>query len=94
MAAGQASECLYTMTILQAYQADLLKDLDEGEGVGYDTIKGATKGMAHIIGCSMSALVAMEGGVRGGTPLQSAWMKLWLLSDSRASVCSITSTTG
>lgn len=60
MAAGQASECLYTMAILQAYQADLLKDLDEGEGFGYDTIKGATKGMAHVIGCSMSALVAME----------------------------------
>lgn len=56
MAAGQSSACLHTMAILQAYQADLLKDLDEGEGFGYDTIKGATKETAH----AMSALVAME----------------------------------
>ncbi|MCJ8739459.1 hypothetical protein PDJAM_G00047420 [Pangasius djambal] len=31
MAAGQAGACLHTMAVLQAYQADLLKELDEGE---------------------------------------------------------------
>ncbi len=29
-AAGQAGSCLHTMAVLQAYQADLLKELDEG----------------------------------------------------------------
>lgn len=33
LAAGQPGACLHTMIILQAYQADLLRDLDEGEGV-------------------------------------------------------------
>ncbi len=30
-AAGQAAACLHTMSLLQAYQAELLTDLDEGE---------------------------------------------------------------
>ncbi len=30
-AAGQAGACLHTMAVLQAHQADLLKELDEGE---------------------------------------------------------------
>ncbi len=34
-AAGQAAACLHTMSLLQAYKADLLADLDEGEGVGH-----------------------------------------------------------
>lgn len=29
MAAGQAGTCLHTMVVLQTYQADLHKDLDE-----------------------------------------------------------------
>lgn len=33
MAAGQANACLNTLTILQAYQANMLKDLDERERV-------------------------------------------------------------
>ncbi|KAL0176406.1 hypothetical protein M9458_028736, partial [Cirrhinus mrigala] len=32
-AAGQACACLHTMSVLQAYQADLLKELDEGEEI-------------------------------------------------------------
>lgn len=62
MAAGQAGACLY--------QADLLRDLDEGEGVGPDAIKQlrwatdlshrATKETAQAIGQSLAALVAME----------------------------------
>ncbi len=31
-AAGQAGAAMHTMSVLQAYQADLLKDLDQGQG--------------------------------------------------------------
>ncbi|KAL0199702.1 hypothetical protein M9458_002889, partial [Cirrhinus mrigala] len=31
--AGQAGACLHTMSVLQAYQADLLKELDEGDEI-------------------------------------------------------------
>ncbi len=37
-AAGQAGTCLHTMSVLQAYQADLLKELDKGEQVNSDDI--------------------------------------------------------
>ncbi len=37
-AAGQAGSCLHTMAVLQAYQADLLKELDEGEGFSAEDI--------------------------------------------------------
>ncbi len=58
------------MAVLQAYQADLLKELDEGEGFGVDDIcelcrtadlsLRATKETARAIGRSMAALVAAE----------------------------------
>ncbi len=38
MAAGQAGACLHTMLVLQAYQADLLKELDEGEQISSSDI--------------------------------------------------------
>ncbi len=38
MAAGQAGACLHTMSVLQAYQADLLKEMDEGEDIKNDDI--------------------------------------------------------
>ncbi len=54
----QAAACLHTMSLLQAYQAELLADLDEGEGIGPDAVcKLAT---ARAIGRSMVALVATE----------------------------------
>ncbi len=69
-AAGQAGSCLHTMAVLQAYQADLLKELDEGEGFSADDIRElrrtadlslrATKETARAIGRSMAALVAAE----------------------------------
>ncbi len=69
-AAGQAGSCLHTMAVLQAYQADLLKELDEGEGFGADDIcelhrttdlsLRATKETARAIGRSMATLVAAE----------------------------------
>ncbi len=37
-AAGQAAACLHTMSLLQAYQAELLIDLDEGEGISPNTV--------------------------------------------------------
>ncbi len=65
-AAGQAGSCLHTMAVLQAYQADLLKELDEGEGFSADDISElrrtadlslrATKETARAIGRSMAAL--------------------------------------
>ncbi len=70
-AAGQAAACLHTMSLLQAYQADLLSDIDEGEGIGPDTVcklrratdlsLRATKDAARSIGRSMAALVAIYG---------------------------------
>ena len=70
VAAGQAGACLHTMAVLQAYQADLLGDIDEGEGIKSDDIEElrktadlslrATKETAHAIGRSMAALVAAE----------------------------------
>ncbi len=69
-AAGQAGACLHTMAVLQAYQADLLKELDEGEEVKSDDISElrrtadlslrATKDTTRAISRSMAALVAAE----------------------------------
>ncbi|KAL0173005.1 hypothetical protein M9458_033316, partial [Cirrhinus mrigala] len=69
-AAGQAGACLHTMSVLQAYQADLLKELDEGDEVRDSDISElrrtadlslrATKETACAIGRSMAALVAAE----------------------------------
>lgn len=63
--AGQAGACLHTMAILQAYQADLLKDLDEGEGVNPDTIRELRRATdlslwATKLGRSMAVLVASK----------------------------------
>lgn len=45
-----------------AYQADLLRDLDEGQGVSPDALRELrlTKEMAKSVGQSMAALVARE----------------------------------
>ncbi len=37
-AAGQAGGCLHTMAVLQAYQADLLKEMDEGDDIKNDDV--------------------------------------------------------
>ncbi|KAI2645010.1 2-oxoisovalerate dehydrogenase subunit beta [Labeo rohita] len=37
-ATGQAGSCLHTMSVLQAYQADLLKELDESDEIRKDDI--------------------------------------------------------
>ncbi|KAL0199681.1 hypothetical protein M9458_002868, partial [Cirrhinus mrigala] len=55
------------MSVLQAYQADLLKDLDEGEKVDLSELRRtadlalrATKETARTVGRSMAAMVATE----------------------------------
>lgn len=58
------------MAVLQVYQADLLKELDHGEGIGPEAVQElrwatdlalcVTKQMACAIGRSMAALVTME----------------------------------
>ncbi len=69
-AAGQAGACLHTMAVQQAYQADLLKELDEREQISLsdvgelrrtaDLALRATKETTHAIGRSMAVLVAAE----------------------------------
>ncbi len=73
MAAGQAGAALHTMAILQAYQAEVLKEMDEGdEGMdespeavkelrrATDLALRATKHTARAVGRSMAGLVAAE----------------------------------
>ncbi len=69
-AAGQAVGCLHTLAVLQAYQAELLGDLDEEDTIKSDDIAEicratdlslrATKETAKAIGRSMAALVVTE----------------------------------
>ncbi len=69
-AAGQAVSSLHTMAVLQAYQADLLKDLDKGQGLSSDEVAElrrttdlalrATKQAATAMGRSMAAMVVTE----------------------------------
>ncbi len=81
-AAGQAGACLHTMAVLQAYQADLLKELDEGEQISSsdvgelrrtaDLALRATKETARVIGRSMAAMVAAESRP-DGCPACAFW---------------------
>ncbi|KAI2663288.1 Transposon Tf2-6 polyprotein [Labeo rohita] len=69
-AAGQAGASLHTMAVLQAYQADLLKDLSTGGTIdeeaflelrrATDLSLRATKQTARAIGRSMAAMVSTE----------------------------------
>ncbi len=70
IAAGQAGMALQTMAILQAYQADVLKKMDEGGGLTPEAVKDlckatdlalrATKHTARAVGRSMAGSVAAE----------------------------------
>ncbi len=70
MAAGQAAATLHSMGVLQAYQAELLKELDKGEGLTPEAVKEprratdlvlrATKPKAQTVGRSMADLVSVE----------------------------------
>ncbi|KAI2654754.1 Transposon Ty3-G Gag-Pol polyprotein [Labeo rohita] len=66
LAAGQAGACLHKMAVLQAYQADLLKELDESDEISRDDISElrraadlslrAIKETARAISRSMAAM--------------------------------------
>ncbi len=70
IAAGQAGMALHTMAILQAYQADVLKEIDEGAGLTAEAVKElrratdfalrAIKHTACAVGRSMADSVAAE----------------------------------
>ncbi len=70
IAAVQAGMALHTMAILQAYQADVLKEMDEGTGLTPEAVKElrratdlalrATKHTAHAVVHSMAGSVAAE----------------------------------
>lgn len=59
MAAGQAGLSLHTMAVLQVYQADLLKELDHGEGIGPDFLRGSQ---------GASLLIPPQGRLTGYPP--------------------------
>ncbi|ROL45669.1 hypothetical protein DPX16_17785 [Anabarilius grahami] len=69
-AVGQAGAALHTMAVLQAYQADLPKDLDQGQGLSPEAVEElrrttdlalwATKQTAASVERSMAAMVATE----------------------------------
>lgn len=69
-AAGQAGASLNTMAVLQAFQVDMLKNLDYGEGLApkiaeehcraSDLALRPTKQMAHAVGHSMAAMVVKD----------------------------------
>ncbi len=64
MVAGQLGAALHTMAILQAYQAEVLKEMDEGDGVTPEAVKElrratnlalrATKHTARAVGLSLA----------------------------------------
>ncbi len=70
IAAGQAGMALHTMAILQAYQADVLKEMDEETGLTPEAVKElrratdlalrAIKHTARAVGRSMAGSVAAE----------------------------------
>ncbi len=70
IAAGQAGMALHTMAILQAYRADVLKEMDEGTSLTPEAVKElrratvlalrATEHTACAVGRSMAGSVAAE----------------------------------
>ncbi len=89
-AAGQAVASLHTMAVLQAYQADLLKDLDKGQGLSPDEVAElrrttdlalrATKQAATAMGRSMAAMVVTE---------RHLWVNLADIGRKRGAFCSM-----
>jgi len=63
MVAGQAGMALHTMAILQVYQTDFLKEMDENRGLGAPQSYrpyAACKHTACMVGQTMASLVAIE----------------------------------
>ncbi|KAL0173153.1 hypothetical protein M9458_033464, partial [Cirrhinus mrigala] len=67
LAAGQAGACLHHMSLLQAYQADLLQGLAESDKVDLEELRRiadlalrASKETTRAVGRSMAAMVVVE----------------------------------
>ncbi len=60
--AGQAEAYLHTMSLLQAYQAELLTNLDEGEGISPNTVCENVNVVA--LGCSPPPKRVLERSVQ------------------------------
>lgn len=79
VAAGQVDVSLYTMVVLQAYQAELLKELDHGEGLPSEAVEElhrATDLALHVTKqtvCAISRLMAVITMVVTGRHL---WLSL------------------
>ncbi len=70
-AAGQAVASLHTMAVLQVYQADLLKDLDNGQGLLPDEVAELRRtrigdGHRRLV-LRLVPLSHLRVGVKGGT---------------------------
>ncbi len=60
-APGQVVASLHTMTVLQAYQADLLKDLDKGQGLSPDEVAELCRTMDLALHATKQDTTAMAG---------------------------------
>ncbi len=60
IAAGQAGMALHTKAILQAYQADVLKEMDEGTGLTPEAVKELRRATDLALRATMKGSVAAE----------------------------------
>ncbi len=60
IAAGQAGMALHTKAILQAYQADVLKEMDEGTGLTPEAVKELRRATDMALRATMAGSVAAE----------------------------------
>ncbi len=60
LAAGQAVASLHTVAVLHAYQADLLKDLDNGQGLSPDEVAELRRTTDLALRATMAAMVVTE----------------------------------
>ncbi len=60
-AAGQVVASLHTMAVLQAHQADLLKDLDKGQGLSPDEVAELCRTMDLALHATKQDTIAMAG---------------------------------
>ena len=95
MVAGQASACLHTTALLQAYQANLLKELDDrGKEVSdiVAELRWATDLLLQATNETARADLLLFGRSFHPALSRSVWMLRWLRCDSRASTYCITLT--
>ncbi len=77
IAAGQAGMALHTMAILQAYQSDVLKEMDEGAGLTPEAVKELRR--------------ATDLALRATKHMHVPWGVLWLARWPQSAICGLTS---